>query len=65
MTILEGFPGSRDIFFWGSFFAKLIGFIAPEVVPGLSKKYEDQPGGPRTNLEVFGDEVSFQYFLKT
>ena len=49
----------------GSFFGKLIGFIAPEMVPWLSKKSEDQPGGPRTNLEVFGDEVSFQYFQKT
>ena len=29
------------------------------------KKTEDQSGGPRTNLEVFGDEVSFQYFQKT
>ena len=40
----------------GSFFEKLIGFIAPEMVPWLSKKSEDQSGGPRTNLEVFGDE---------
>ena len=28
-------------------------------------KSEDQSGGPRTNLEVFADEVSFQYFQKT
>ena len=41
------------------------GFIAPEMVPWLSEKSEDQSGGPRTNLEVFGDEVSFQYFWKT
>ncbi len=27
------------------------------MVPWLSKKSEDQSGGPRTNLEVFGDEV--------
>ena len=27
-------------------------------------KPEDQPGGPRTNLEVFGDEVTFQNFQK-
>ena len=64
MTIWGGCPGSR--FFWGgSFFGKLIGFIAPEMVPWLSKKPKDQPGGPRTNLEAFGDEVSFQYFPKT
>ena len=35
------------------------------LVPWPSKKSEDQSGGPRTNLEVFGDEVSFQYFKKT
>ena len=29
------------------------------------KKSEDQSGGARTNLEVFGDEVSLQYFQKT
>jgi len=29
------------------------------------KKNENPSGGPRTNLEVFGDEVSFQYFQKT
>jgi hypothetical protein len=46
-------------------FGNLIGFIAPEMVPWLSKKSEDQSGGPRTNLAVFGDEVSFQYFPKT
>jgi len=31
----------------------------------LLTKNEDQSGGPRTNLEVFGDEVNFQYFQKT
>ena len=46
-----------------SFFGKLIGFIAPETVPWLSKKSEDQSGGPRTNLKVFGDELSFQYLF--
>ena len=48
-----------------SLFGKLIGFIAPEMVPWLSKQSEDQSGGPKTNLQVFGDEVSFQYFQKT
>ena len=48
----------------GSLFGKLTGFIAPEMVPWLSNKSEDQSGGPRTNLDVFGDEVSFQYFPK-
>ena len=62
---LRGYLFSRFfVLFVGSFFGKLMGFIAPEMVPWLSKKSEDQPGGPRTNLEVFGDEVSFQYFLK-
>ena len=42
----------------------LVSFF-PEMVPWLSKKSEDQSGGLRTNLEVFGDEVSFQYFQKT
>jgi hypothetical protein len=46
------------------FCGKLIGFIAPEMVPCLSNKSEDQSGGPRTNLAVFGDEVTFQYFQK-
>ena len=46
-------------------FGKLIGFIAHEMVPWLSKKTKDQSGGPRTHLEVIGDEVSFQYFPKT
>jgi len=31
----------------------------------LPKKSEDQSGGPGNNLEVFSDEVSFQYFQKT
>ena len=66
MTILEGFPISRDFFFvGGSFSGNLIGLIAPEMMPWLSKKNEDQSGGPKTNLEVFGDEVSLQYFPKT
>ena len=34
------------------------------MVPWLSKKNEDQSGGPMANLEVFGDEASFQYFQK-
>ena len=55
---LSSFP--EHMFVLGSFFGKLIGFIVPEMVPWLSKKSKDQPGGPRTNLEVFGDEVSFQ-----
>ena len=50
--------------FHGVFFTKN-GFIAPDMVPWLSKKSEDQSGGPKTNLEVFGDKVSFQYFQKT
>ena len=54
---LGGCPVSR--IFRGSFFGKLFGFIAPEMVPWLSKNSEDQSGGPRTNLEVFGDEVNF------
>ena len=31
----------------------------------VEEKSEDQYAGPRTNLEVFGDEVSLQYFPKT
>jgi len=31
----------------------------------LPKKSKDQSGGPGNNLEVFSDEVSFQYFQKT
>ena len=42
-----------------SFVGKLIYFIALEIVPWLKKENEDQSGGPRINLEVFGDEVSF------
>ena len=38
--------------------------MAPEMVPWLSIKSEGQSGGPRKNMEVFGDEVSFQYFQK-
>ena len=65
MTIFEGCPGSQIVFvFLVSISGKLMGFIAPEVVPWLSKKSEDQSGGPKTNWEVFGDEVSFQYFQK-
>ena len=51
--------------FEGHFLEKTIQLIAPEMVPWLSNKSEDQSGGPRTNLEVFGDGVSFQYFPKT
>ena len=58
----SSFP--KNMFFVGSFVGTLIGFIAPEMVPWLSKKSEAQSGGPRTNLEVPGDEVSFQYFPK-
>jgi hypothetical protein len=47
-----------------SLFGKLLFLIAPGMVPWLLKKTNDQSGGPRTNLEVFGDEVSFQYFQK-
>ena len=47
-----------------SLFGKLLFLIAPGMVPWLLKKTNDQSGGPRTNLEVFGDEVSFQYFPK-
>ena len=54
-----------DPFFRVSFFGTLIGFVAPEMVPWLSKTSEDQSAGPKTNLEVFGAEVSFQYFPKT
>ena len=54
-----------NIFFLVSFLRKIIGFIAPEMVPWLSKQSEDQSGGPRTNLEVFGDEMNFQYVQKT
>ena len=66
MMVLGGYPISR-IFSLGSFLGKLIGFIAPEpeMVPWLSKKSEDQSGGPKTNLEVFGDEVRFHYFQRT
>ena len=38
--------------------------VQPEA-PGVREKSKDQSGGPRTNLEVFGDVVSFQYFQKT
>jgi hypothetical protein len=62
MTIWGRF--SRFPFYGGVIFGKINLFKAPEMVPWLSKKSEDQPGGPRTNLEVFGDEVSFQYFQK-
>ena len=51
-------------YLFGLIFRENSWFIAPEMVPWLSKKSEDQPGGPRTNLEVFGDEASFQYFQK-
>ena len=34
----------------GSFFGKLIGSKAPEMVPWLSKKSADQSGGPRTHF---------------
>ena len=61
MGRLSRFPD--HILFWGHF-RKISWFIAPEVVPWLSKKCEDEPRGPRTNLDVFGDEVSFQYFQK-
>ena len=47
---LEAPPSFRQVFIW---------------LRGSQTKSEDQPGGPRTNLEVFGDEVSFQYFPKT
>ena len=60
---LSSFP--ENMFLLGSFFGKLMYLIAPEMGPWLKKKSEDQSGGPRTNLEVFGDEVSFQYFQKT
>ena len=56
--------GANNICFLVYFFGKLIYLIAPEMVPWLYKKSEDQSGGPRTNLEVFGGEVSFQYFQK-
>ena len=49
----------------GSLFGKSIYLIGPEMVPWLLKKSEDQSGDPRTILQVFGDEVSFQYFHKT
>ena len=60
---LSRFP--ENVFLLGSFSEKQIGFIAPEMVPWLSRKSEDKYGGPRTNLEVFGDEVILQYFPKT
>ena len=34
------------------------------MVPWLKRKFEDQSGGPRTNLEVLGDEVTFQFTIK-
>ena len=46
-------------FCWAHFLENL-GFLAPEMMPWLSKKSKDQSGGPRTNLGAFGDEVSFQ-----
>jgi hypothetical protein len=46
----------------GVILGKLMCFIVPEMVPWLSKKSEAESGGPRNNLEVFGDQVSFQYF---
>jgi hypothetical protein len=49
----------------GSFVGKLCHLIAPEMGPELKKTSADQSGGLRTHLEVFGDEVSFQYFQKT
>jgi hypothetical protein len=48
----------------GSLVEEIIYLIAPEMAPRLLKKSEDQSGGPRTNLDVFGDEVSFQSFQK-
>ena len=57
------FPG--NVLFLVSFFGKSIGFLAPGMVPWLSKKSEDQSGGPKTNLEVFGEEGRFQFFKKT
>ena len=58
---LSRFP---DFFFGGSCFRKINGFYS-SWDGALAKNSEDQPGGPRNNLEVFGDEVSFQYFQKT
>jgi len=60
---LSSFP--ENIFVLGSFFGKLIYLIALEMGSWLTNKSEDQSGVPRTNLDVFGDEVSFQYFQKT
>ena len=54
-----------ETYIWsGLFFGKFIYLTATEMGPWLKKKSEDQSGGPRTNLEVFGDEVSFQNFQK-
>ena len=65
MTILGVLQFPRTFsFLLGSFVGTLIYLIAPEMVLWLKKESEDQSGGPRTNLEVFGDEVSFQYFQK-
>jgi len=50
------------LFLRGCIFRKINWFY---LVPWLPKKSEDQSGGPSTNLKVFGDEVSFQYFQKT
>ena len=57
------FPRFPD--FSGVIYRKINWFCLSEMVPWLKKKSEDQPGGQRTNLKVFGDEVSFQYFPKT
>ena len=47
-----------------SFCEKWIYLIAPEMGPWLLRKSEDQSGGPRTSLEVFDDEVTFQFTVK-
>ena len=63
MKILGGCPVSR--FYGGVIFGKINWFYSSWDGALAFKKSEDQSGGPSSNLEVFGDEVSFQYFQKT
>ena len=44
----------------GSILGKFIGFYLDQKPLAFEEKFKDQLGDPRTNLEVFGDEVSFQ-----
>ena len=65
MSILGRLSSFLKNIVFGVILWKIRLFAAPEMVPWRQNKSEDQSGGPRTNLEVFGEEVSFQYFQKT